>query len=200
MQTVITDKDLVERAVYTELFPQAQLNFCPFHALKSFRTQVTTEAMKITSAERNHFLEILQALAYSKRDTHEELHEKLKQTGHPLVIDYYKNNWHPIRHEWVIGLKTSIHFGNNTSNRIESLNQKIKQVVTRNSSFPEFFSHLRIALKSHRREREIRTYTTIQKTPCNGTCSRFRAAYVQGFADHICLPKTADTVMAVGPP
>lgn len=56
----------------------------------------------------------------------------LKDTKVKPVIDYFKHAWEPIKEQWVIGLKQSCNYNNNTTNRVESINQKLKQVLTSN--------------------------------------------------------------------
>ena len=161
IKTILTDKDLV----VTELIPQAQLQLCEFHVLKTFRTKITCEGMKITSEEKLRVLEVLQDILSANEETYNAKHQALKNLGHSLVTDYYDSNWHPIRYEWVRGLKTSIHLGNTTSNRIESMNQKLKQVIQRCSKFRDFWEDLLIILDSFRKERDFRIYQTIQRRP-----------------------------------
>ena len=61
----MSDKDFVERDVFTKLFPNATLQICLFHTQRSFKREVTTEKMGITMAERNRCLEIITAIIYS---------------------------------------------------------------------------------------------------------------------------------------
>ena len=49
---IMTDKDMNERDVLQEAFPDATLQLCLFHVLRCFRREVTIEAMAIWSAER----------------------------------------------------------------------------------------------------------------------------------------------------
>ena len=51
-------------------------------------------------------LEILQKLAYSSsEDTYEVNRRQLFNLHIEKVTTYYNKDWHPIRHEWVEGLK-----------------------------------------------------------------------------------------------
>ena len=56
----------------------------------------------------------------------------------------------------VTGLKESCNFGNDTNNRLESINQKFKQVIERFgfASFEQFFHDLEVVLKCLCQERE----------------------------------------------
>jgi len=47
------------------------------------------------------------------------------------VIHYYNANWHTIRDEWVECFKSlSFTLGENTNNRLESINGKLKSVCS----------------------------------------------------------------------
>ena len=64
----LTDKDMVERKTLTSEMPAISLLICLFHVLRTFKREITTEKMDITSAERTEVLEILQKLAYSSSE------------------------------------------------------------------------------------------------------------------------------------
>lgn len=132
-KVVITDKDFNERAVFRKEFPQAALHICLFHTLRSFRREVTTEKLGIRPGERDHALEIITNLPYSKSEAENEEHyQDLLHSGLKSVISYYNSNWHGIRHEWVDCFKAvSFTLGERTNNRLENINGKIKSVCSR---------------------------------------------------------------------
>lgn len=137
--TIKADKDFTERNIFLQQFPQATLLICLFHVLKTFRREITSERVGITSAERYMVLEIVQRMAYS---TNEEMYMKcykeLKETKWTKVIEYFNSNWHEIREQWVNGFKDdSLTYQNRTNNRVESINQKLKSVI---SKFPGYHS------------------------------------------------------------
>ena len=101
-KVVMSDKDFNERAVFRKEFPEAALHICLFHTLQSFRREITTEKLGIRSGERDHALEIIMKLVYSKSESeYEEHYQDLLQSGLKTVVSYYNSNWHDIRHEWV---------------------------------------------------------------------------------------------------
>eukprot|EP00794_Sanderia_malayensis_P001790 gene1790-1995_t len=51
-KVIRTDKDFNERDVLERSFPQASMQICLYHALRSFRREITMEKMGITSDER----------------------------------------------------------------------------------------------------------------------------------------------------
>ena len=69
-----------------------------------------------------------------------------------------------VKEQWVEGLKhNTCHFLNSTNNRLESLNQKIKNVVSKYSSMLTFFRGLMKCLDSLSIERDHRAAIIFQK-------------------------------------
>jgi len=132
-KVVMSDKDFNERSVFRKEFPEAALHICLFHTLWSFRREVTTEKMSIFPGKRDHTLEIVTKLAYSKSESeYEEFYQDLLYSGLTNVISYYNSNWHEIRHEWVHCFKgVSFTLGERTKNHLENINGKIKSVFSR---------------------------------------------------------------------
>ena len=63
------------------------------------------------------------------------------------------------------GLKNKCtNFLNSTNNRLESINQKFKAVVSRHSGLLEFHKHLQICLSLMRAERDHRAASIFQET------------------------------------
>ena len=165
--TIMADKDFTERNIFLQQFPQANLLICLFHVLKTFRREITSEKVGITSAERYMVLEIVQRMAYS---TNEEMYMKcydeLKETKLTKVIEYFNSNWHEIREQWVNGLKDDIlTYQNRTNNRVESINQKLKSVISKFSRLPQFCTELVGVLSVLQTERNHRAISLFQKVP-----------------------------------
>ncbi|CAB3995110.1 zinc finger SWIM domain-containing 1-like [Paramuricea clavata] len=166
-KTVMTDKDFVERQVFKEEFPNVHLSICLFHSQRSFRREVTTDKMGITPEERNLCLEIFQKMSYAKNEEeYQSLYADLEKASVPSVLEYFKSNWHENHREWVEGLKSAnLTFLNRTNNRLESLNQKIKTVCTRNTGLDQFYEELLVVFQSIRTTRDHRAITFLQKRP-----------------------------------
>ena len=82
------------------------------------------------------------------------------------VVEYFNANWHPIHEEWVLGLKAQCgSFLNKTNNRIECINAKLKQVISRNSSLEEFVENFFIALTALHKGVDQKAAAMIHKTP-----------------------------------
>lgn len=167
IKVVMADKDFNEREVFAKAFPRASLLICLFHTLRTFRREVTVEKMVITSGQRTYALEMFQKLAYSKSIAEYDAHyADLKSSTPHSVFSYFNSNWHPIREQWVMCMKRSSgNFLNDTNNRLESINQKIKSVLTKYASLEEFTKYFLSLLKTLRNERDHTAITSIHKVP-----------------------------------
>ena len=89
---------------------------------------------------------------------------EFQQCAPRCVVDYFNENWHHIREQWVDGLKNSqCNYLNRTNNRVESINAKLKMVITRFSGMTQFFSDLMQCLSSLRVERDHRALEVTTK-------------------------------------
>ena len=165
--TIMADKDFTERNIFQQQFPQANLLVCSFHVLKTFRREITSEKIGITAAERYTVLEILQRTAYSTtEEMYMKCYEELKATKLTKVIEYFDDNWHDIRREWGGGLRDeSLTYQNRTNNRVESINQKLKSVISKFARLPQFCTELVGVLSMLRTERDHRAISLFQKVP-----------------------------------
>ena len=163
-RVLMSDKDLTEREVLATLFPSADLLICSF---RSFRREVVVEKMGITSAQRNTSLEMLQQLAYAtSEEKYQDLYSRFCACVPSTVVEYFNKNWHPIRQQWTMGMKYSTgNFLNGTNNRLESINQKLKSVISRYSSLEEFVDKFFLILRVLRSERDHKAALVAQKVP-----------------------------------
>ena len=101
----MTDKDIGECAILKESLPQAEVLICLFHALRTFRHDITCEKCGITSGQRTLCLELIQNMAYATSVyTHEGIiYIQFQEDAPKEVVKYMDENWHPIKEEWVFG-------------------------------------------------------------------------------------------------
>ena len=167
VQVIMADKDMTERDVLTHKLPQADILICLYHTLKSFRREVSIEKMGISVGERNLSLEILGKMAYAKtEEAYQEAYQDLQQSAPRAVREYFETNWHPIRGEWVDGLKDmKSNLLNRTNNRVESTNQKLKSVISRYSGITDFFLDLMKCVSVLKNERDNRAAKLDLKVP-----------------------------------
>ena len=87
-------------------------------------------------------------------------------TGITTVVKYFKDNWEDIKEQWVqVYQQKSGNLLNETNNRLESFNQKLKAVITKYTGLVDCFIHLKIWLKSRRDEQDRRAVNSIIKSP-----------------------------------
>lgn len=140
-------------------------SYYAYFTLRTFRREVTCEKMGITSGQRILCLERVQQLAYaSSSEEYDHLYKAFQETCPRRVVEYFDENWHQIKNEWVLGFKASCgSFLNFTNNRLESINGKLKQVITYHSSLEEFVVKFFIILASLRTERDHKAALQFQK-------------------------------------
>ena len=153
IRVIMANKDISERDVIKSSIPDAAVLICLFHTLRSLRRELTCEKMGITAGQRTACLEMVQKLAYaSSAAKYTELYEEFQRDAPKEVIVYFNKNWHPIKDEWVLGMKSDCgSFLNFTNNQLESLNGKLKQVIDRHSSLEDFMDKFFITLNALRR-------------------------------------------------
>ena len=110
-------------------------------------------------------LELIQKMAHSSSEAeYNSLYAQFQCDAPTEVVTYFNANWNPIKSEWVLGLKFGGgSFLNSTNNRLESINGKLKQVISKHSSLEEFVKHFFIILTALRTERDHRTAVMFQK-------------------------------------
>ena len=167
VRVLMADKDITEREVLAGSFPHAELLICLYHTFRSFRREISSEKMGITSGQRNMCLEMLQQMAYAPSEQkYTEMYSQFKRCAPSTVVEYFDQSWHPIRKQWTMGMKYSTgNFLNSTNNRLESLNAKLKSVISRYSSLEEFVEKFFLILRVLRSERDHATGLTAQKIP-----------------------------------
>jgi len=164
-RVVMADKDISERDVIKQCLPSVAVLICLFHTLRSFRREVTCEKMGITSGQRTLCLELMQKLVHaSSVAEYDSLYTQFRSDAPKEVVSYFDTNWHPIRSEWALGMKfVGGSFLNSTNNRLESINGKLKQVISKHSSLEEFVKHFFIILTALRTERDHKAALMFQK-------------------------------------
>jgi len=116
----------------------------------------------------------LQQLAYTtSEDEYNKVYNDFMAAAPTSVAQYFTRNWHSIRQQWVRGLMSQhVNLGNMTNNRLESINQKVKSVITPNCTFASCVTSLKTAIHSLRAERDHRAIAMVQK---RAVCSYLRS-------------------------
>lgn len=183
VRVLMADKDMTERTVFAAGFPQAELLICLYHTFRTFRREIVTDKMGITSGQRSSSLEVLQQLAYAtSEESYGTIYKCFCETAPKSVVDYFNEQWHPIHRQWVMGMKYATgNFLNGTNNRLESVNQKLKSVIPRFSSLEDFISNFFLILRVMRSERDHKAALVVQKVPVafHSSCSKASVNYMK---------------------
>ena len=121
-----------------------------------FRRTIKMDTMEITKAEKKMSLQHLRNLLYSRsEEEYFDRYSKFCKEAPLNVVNYYNDNWHMIKDEWVRCYLCASNFNNDTNNRIESLNQKLKLFIEKFSYLTNFLEELFIFIRVHQTERDI---------------------------------------------
>ena len=137
----MVDKDLsIINALKVKL-PNANILLCKFHVMKYFKKKICDLDCK--HSERQEIGELIKKLIDSRsQEEYDRLHETLK-TLNSDFHDYFNSNWHTCQELWVMHHRSSLRtHGNNTNNKIESHNQKLKNYVSKHMTLPQAVEHL----------------------------------------------------------
>lgn len=175
-EVIITDKHFANCNVIQQQFPNAAHHLCVFHVAQIFQREITTKKRNITTEQRKECLEIVNKMIYAQSvQRYDELYQELVAINAEGVNNYFDNNWHTITEQWVrCHIKQFHTLANRTNNRLESLNQKLKAVITKYTALPTFAAQLMVCVSSLRIEKDIRAIEKIHKKPVNKA----------GWADH----------------
>lgn len=96
-------------------------------------------------------------MIFSKsRDEYNKYYSDLQNLQLTSIINYFDVNWNTCVTKWTLfGRNMNNYLLNTTSNRVESLNQKIKLVVTKYSSIIRFFKDLSLTINVRSSEGDI---------------------------------------------
>lgn len=160
------------------MFPRAKMQLCIYHVIQTWHRKISTQKMRITGAEKNEMLDIFTDMLYARTEAeYLAAHEKIRFT---TVKEYFDKNWHPLemRKQWATLCTDNLrNYLSRTTNRIESVNQKLKTVVTKYGKLDVFIKETRQCVNSLNLERDCRTIASIQKKPVrpvNETPTQFK--------------------------
>ena len=152
---IMTDKDMTERMTLSEEFPEAALQLCLFHTLRSFKREFSLDKLGLRPGMRDAILDLLAKMAHAKSpQVFDEQYALFKALGVRPAIEFFDKNWLPIKEEWATCYKNEkFTLGELTNNRLESMNGKIKSVCSKFASLDTFFSEFFDVLRVLRGER-----------------------------------------------
>lgn len=171
--TILSDKNFADRRAFKEAFPKAQLQLCIFHVLQNFNRELSTRKMSINAETKKKVFSIMQRMVYATTYVkYGEAYEELKALNYPKVLEYFDKNWHTIeiRTQWAAYFTYSYqNYFTRTTNRLESINQKLKTVVTKYGTLRNFLKETIQCIQSMSVERDQRTIQSIHRKPTDVT-------------------------------
>lgn len=99
---------------------------------------------------------------------YDDLYEELCRLNLRKVNEYFDKNWHAmdIRQQWAAYFTNNFrNYLNRTTNRLESINQKLKKVVTKYGTLHNFLKETLDCIQSLGLERDQRTIRSIHRQP-----------------------------------
>lgn len=172
IKSIMSDKCAKERAALRKLFPGVPLYICRFHSMQIFDR---TLLVKIGNKKiRDEVKEILIKLIYSSSEAkYMQEYDKLCSTAPQTVVNYFNDNWHEIRELWCEFGMVNFNLGNLTNNRLESINQKLKQIIKKNSSLMDFLTNFFIWEESHLVQDDFKMQDTYSSRPVDSLYNPF---------------------------
>lgn len=155
IRVILTDKDTKKRDIFRQKFPEAHLQFCLFHVMKSFEQEITCEKMSISPEQKQWAINHMTKLCHSCSEEEYAIHYSNFMKDAPgSVITYYDKNWHSIRKEWTFITQENGNFLNLKNNGLERLNIKFTSVVQKRGTLLSFIDNFFKLLGSLQRESE----------------------------------------------
>uniref|UniRef100_A0A8W8MAF0 SWIM-type domain-containing protein n=1 Tax=Magallana gigas TaxID=29159 RepID=A0A8W8MAF0_MAGGI len=139
VKVVVLDKDMKEIAAVRKVIPGAEIQLCKFHVIQAVDRFI--QKLSKPQEEKNDLKKSFQSLVFSKsKSAFERALCHLAATAPDSFMAYYNKNWgkpHQIKHWAFYKTIQQINLGNTTNNRMESHNQKIKDILKRNMTLTE---------------------------------------------------------------
>ena len=149
---VVTDKPTSEYDIVPRYFPTATKLICPYHALETFKKDTQpSKVLNVIPSESESALHFFSQLIESKSE--EEYHtilEDMEDNVPYSLMDYFINNWHDLRNEWVKGFNPSLRTCINT--KLDSSNLKLKSPVANCKTFSRFINNFFLVVYFRRNE------------------------------------------------
>ena len=185
VNVIIIDKDFTEYKVLKEEFPNAVVFYCQWHVIKALFKCLSD--YDVNKGDRDECRQIIRSLVFSSSQSeYERWRQELIDSTNEEFQKAFWSNWDSCKSMWVTYERDeAIHFANTTNNRLESHNQKLKDVTSR-SSLSEMFQNVLLYVRTAESEsftEEFTSRSTIDsKIP---GVSDIQSAYTQYAADLI---------------
>lgn len=159
VSVVIIDKDFTEYKVLKEEFPNAIILYCQWHVIKALFKCLSD--YDVNKSDRDECRQIIRSLVFSSSQSeYERWRQELIDSTNKDFREAFWSNWDSCKSMWVTFERDqAIHFANTTNNRLESHNQKLKDVTSRSSSLSEMFQNVLLYVRTAESETSHASFT-----------------------------------------
>ena len=190
VRVIIIDKDFSEYKILRQEFPNAVILYCQWHVIKALFKCLSDYDVDKTNQEKCR--EIIRKLVYaSSQDDYEKYKKQLFNSTNDVMHKAFVKNWETCKSMWVTYERDqAVHFCNTTNNRLESHNQKLKDVTSRTSSLSEMFQNVLLFIQTTESETSHVAFTEEFTSRCTPDTAISGIAEVQS----ICTQYAADLI------
>ena len=153
-EAVLVDKSWMEINAVQSVMPIAKIHLCVWHALRAMRLALP----KLKEERQERVMELVKDVvyAYTKEKFDEALEVLYDQPDLQGFKKYFQKNWVNCKHKWAQYQRKGVPtFETRTTNYLESFHQKLKRLVTKNTTINDLVCLLHtMSEEKCRQERE----------------------------------------------
>ena len=159
VSVIVIDKDFTEYKVLKEEFPNAIVLYCQWHVIKALFKCLSD--YDVNKGDRDECRQLIRSLVFSSSQSeYERWKQELFDSTNEDFREAFVNNWDSCKSMWVTFERDeAIHFANTTNNRLDSHNQKLKDVTSRSSSLSEMFQNVLLYVRTAESETSHTSFT-----------------------------------------
>jgi len=163
---IIIDKDFSEYKVLKQNFPNAVILYCQWHVVKALFKCLSDYDVDKSNCEECR--QIIRKLVYANsQDDYDKYKQQLFDSANDALRKAFINNWESCKSMWVTyECDQATHFCNTTNNRLESHNQKLKDLTSKTSSLSEMFQNVLLFIQTTESESSHLAFTKEFTSQC----------------------------------
>ena len=186
IKTIVVDKDLQEIDAIKEVYPMASVKLCVVHCLRAFWKALSNH--RLSRQDKNNLGGIFRSMCFDINHGNYilKLQQLKAECPDPQFICYFQANWECCAQMWAgYGIKNTVTYGNNSNNRIESKNQKIKFYLDKSDNLANSINKLIKYMAEEKQEMDAKiNFISNTMTPITT-----KDAQVERLVKKYCSPK-----------
>ncbi|ETK76639.1 hypothetical protein L915_16996 [Phytophthora nicotianae] len=142
---LVADQHFNERRVLNDIYKEAKVLFCQFHAITAVQKKLADASLSLTWQQRDGIEVAWRWVVHAKSHTSFQkrwtlLVEKCAEVSFVLP-GYFRSNWYECRDMWAAHARSKFYsVGNTTTNRLEATWKHMKTMMNLNSTFDKCLS------------------------------------------------------------